>query len=143
MIWWLVYAILSAVFAALVAIFGKIGLKGVDSNVATTIRALVMFVFLFIVILFQGKFNQISAMFSTSKVFWFILLSGIVGALSWLFYFLALQIGEATKVASIDRLSVVFVLVFAIVFLNEKLTLQKGFGILLIAIGAIIIALER
>lgn len=140
---WLIYALLSALCAALVAIFAKIGLKGVDTNVATTIRALIMFVFLLIVILIQGKLGEINTFFSNSKVMWFIVLSGIAGALSWMFYFIALKYGSVTQVVTIDRLSIVFAIVFAFLLLNEKISLQKGLGVFLIVIGAIIIALEK
>jgi transporter family protein len=140
---WLIYALLSAFFAALVAIFAKIGLQSVDTNLATAIRAFIMFVFLFIVILIQGKLSEISSFFSTSKVFWFIILSGIAGALSWLFYFIALKYGSVGQVVTIDRFSIVFAIVFAFLILNEKISLQKGLGVFLIVIGAIIIALEK
>lgn len=139
---WLVYALLSAVFAALVAIFAKIGLQGVDANIATTIRAGIMFLFLIGVIYFQGKFSQIPNFFS-SKIIWFIFLSGIAGALSWLFYFVAIKQGTVTKVVSIDRLSIVFAMIFSFVFLSEKITFKSGIGVALIAAGAIIIALDK
>lgn len=140
---WLIYALLSAVFAALVAVFAKIGLQGVDTNLATAIRAFIMFVFLFVVVLIQGKLGQIGDFFSTSKVFWFIIFSGIAGALSWLFYFVALKYGSVGQVVTVDRLSIVFAIVFAFLILNEKITLQKSLGVLLIVVGAIIIALEK
>jgi len=138
---WLIFALLSALFASLVIIFAKIGLQEVDSNVATTLRALIMFIFLMAVIFIQGKLKLVPEFF-TSKIAFFIILSGIVGALSWLFYFLAVQQGKASSVAGIDRLSVVFVLIFAFVFLNEKITLKGTVGILLIALGAVLIALQ-
>lgn len=133
---WILYALLSAVFAALVAIFGKIGLTKVDTNLATTIRALVMFIFLLLVILFQKKFlllNQVKGM-----DYLFIILAGIAGAVSWLFYFLALKSGEASRVASLDRLSVVFVLIFALLFLGEKFSILKVSGAALIVVGAVL-----
>jgi len=140
---WLFYALLSALFAALVAVFAKIGLQGVDTNLATAIRAFIMFIFLFIVVLFQGKLGDIGSFFSSSKVFWFIILSGIAGALSWLFYFVALKYGTVGQVVTIDRLSIVFAIVFAFLILNEKITFQKTMGVLLIVVGAIVIALEK
>ena len=115
---WIFYALLSAMFAGLVAIFGKIGLKNIDSNLATTIRALVMFLFLLIVIIFQKKYLLINQIKPIDYLY--ILGAGIAGALSWLFYFLALKSGSASKVASLDRLSIVFVLVFSLLFLGEK-----------------------
>ena len=136
---WLIYAFISAIFAALVAIFGKIGMKGIDSTLATTIRALVMFVFLFVVIILQKKYILIGTIKQVDYVF--IILAGIAGAMSWLFYFLALKSGEATKVASIDRLSIVFIMIFSLLFLGEKFSLKLLSGIILIAVGAILIIL--
>lgn len=138
---WLIFSLLSAVTAALVAVFGKIGLKGVDPNTATTIRAVIMAVFLISVILIQGKLKNVSPIFANPNAMTFIILSGIAGALSWLFYFMALTYGDASKVASIDRLSVLFVLILATLFLGEKFTLRNTLGISLITIGAIIIAM--
>lgn len=137
---WLVLALLSAITAALVAIFGKIGLEGVDTTLATGLRAGVMFVFMTLVLLFTKKIPDITTL--NRKDVLFIILGGIAGALSWIFYFLALKLGEASKVAPIDRLSVVFVIIFAALFLGEKLTLKVALGALLIAVGAIIIALK-
>jgi transporter family protein len=136
---WILYALLSAFFAALVAIFGKIGLKNIDSNLATTIRAFVMFIFLLAVILFQKKYLLINQL--NTNHYLFIVISGIAGALSWLFYFLALKSGEASKVASLDRLSIVFVLILSLFFLGEKFSLKILSGIILMVIGAIIIVL--
>ena len=130
---WILYALLAAVFAGLVAIFGKIGLKNVDANLATTVRAFVMFAFLIVIILAQKKFSLITEFRTLDYIF--ITLAGIAGALSWLFYFLALKSGEATKVASLDRLSVVFVMVFALLFLGEKFSLKVLSGVILIIVG--------
>jgi transporter family protein len=138
---WLIYAFLSAFFAALVAIFGKIGLKNIDSNVATTIRALIMATFLIVVILFQGKLNQINEIFSNSKALTFVVLSGIAGAISWLFYFLALKRGTICQVTPIDRLSIVFAILIALIFLGEKVTLFQSIGIVIAIAGTLMIAL--
>jgi len=135
---WIIFALLSAVFAALVAIFGKLGIQKVDSGTATVIRAGVMFIFLVIVLFLMKSYNFSNI--DNKAIFW-IVLSGIAGALSWLFYFLALKMSEASRVASLDRLSVVFVLIFAVLFLQEKLTLYKGIGAALIACGAILMVL--
>jgi bacterial/archaeal transporter family protein len=140
---WLLFALLSAVGAALVAIFGKIGLQGVDSHVATTIRALVMFLFLFAVIAIEGKLSQSVVSLTNSRLMFFIVLSGIAGALSWLFYFLALQYGTVAQVAGVDRLSVVFAVLLAALFLSEKIDIRTGLGVSLITVGAIIIALNK
>jgi transporter family protein len=138
---WLVFAILSAITAALVAIFGKVGLEGIDANTATMIRAGIMFIFLVLVILTTGKASEISNIMSNNRALTYIALSGIAGALSWLFYFFALKIGEATQVASIDRLSIVFVLIFATLFIGEKITQKVAIGVALMAVGAILVAL--
>ena len=138
---WILYAALSAIFAALVAIFGKIGLQNIDSTLATTVRSVVMALFLFIVSLSLGKFSLINTI--KNKVLFFIVLSGIAGALSWLFYFLALKTGVVTGVAAIDRLSVVFVVIFAALFLSEKLTLYTSLGTLFMVIGAILMIIKK
>ncbi len=138
---WLIFAILSALTAALVAIFGKIGLEGIDANTATMVRAGIMFVFLVGVIFLTGKIGEISVIFSNGKAMTYIILSGIAGALSWLFYFIALKLGDASKVVPIDRLSVVFVVILAALFIGEEITLKIGIGVALMAVGAILVAL--
>jgi transporter family protein len=138
---WFIYAVLSALFAALVAIFGKIGLKRIDSNTATTIRAIIMALFLSGLIIFQGKLSEVRVILTDSKALIFIILSGIAGALSWLFYFLALKNGKVCQVVPIDRLSVVFALVFALLILGEHISLKAGVGAALIVTGGILIAL--
>ncbi len=137
---WLLFALLSAIFAALVAIFGKIGLAGIDSHVATTIRALVMALFLFVFIAIQGKISLISSILENNRAVLFIVLSGVAGALSWLFYFVALKNGSVNQVVAIDRLSIVFVVVFALVFLGEKMNFKSWVGAGLISAGAILMA---
>jgi bacterial/archaeal transporter family protein len=137
---WLVFALLSAVFAALVAIFGKIGLTGIDSNVATAIRAVVMAAFLILIVIFQGKLGNVSGIIENHRAMSFIVLSGIAGALSWLFYFFALNSGTVNQVVAIDRLSIVFAIVFALLILGEKIDLKSWIGAGLISVGAILIA---
>ncbi|MFH0978990.1 MAG: EamA family transporter [Candidatus Woesearchaeota archaeon] len=137
---WLIFALLSAFTASLVAIFGKVGLEGIDSNTATAIRAIIMALLLVGVIIVQGKLGQISEILSNSKALTFIVLSSIAGALSWLFFFFALKVGKVSQVAPIDKLSVVFAVVFALLFLGEKLSLRAGIGAALIAAGAILVA---
>lgn len=136
---WIIYALLSAVFAALVAVFGKIGLKGLDSTLATTIRSIVMAVFLVVVSFSLGKFSFLGVF--TSKAVIFIILSGIAGALSWLFYFLAIKLGTVSSVVAIDRTSVIFAFILAVLFLSEAFTWQKAIGAALVAIGAILMAI--
>ncbi|WAM33011.1 EamA family transporter [Caldicellulosiruptor morganii] len=138
---WLLFGLLSALFAALVAIFGKIGLKGLDTNVATAIRAVIMALFLVLVIIFQGRLNRVGEILANKKAILFIVLSGVAGALSWLFYFLALKNGKVQQVAPIDRLSVVFAIVLAAIFLGERISFYTGLGVLLVVAGSIFIAL--
>src|SRR5262245_45069507 len=118
---WLEYALLSAFFAGLVAIFGKIGVRSVDSTLATTARAVIMAAAL--IMLMLSRRGLVSDLRQISASAWlFILLAGLAGAASWLCYFRALQIGDASRVAPIDRLSVVVTVVVAAIFLGEKLT---------------------
>lgn len=139
---WLIFSLLSAFTAALVAIFGKIGLKDIDTNVATAIRVIVMTIFLLIIVFMQGNvFDKFSSIFSNNKAMIYIVLSGIAGALSWLFYFLALKIGKVYQVTAIDRLSLVFAIILAIIFLGEKISLKAGIGAALMIFGAILIAI--
>ena len=136
---WLIWALLSAVFAAGTAILAKVGVEGVDSNLATAIRTSVILVFTWAIAIGLEKHQGLS---SISRKSWiFLVLSGVCTGLSWLCYFRALQIGEASKVAPVDKLSVVLVLVFAALFLGERLTWAKAAGGVLIAAGAIILAL--
>ena len=139
---WLVFAVLSAVCAALVGIFGKIGLQNIDANAATTVRAIIMALFLLIIVAIEGNLSKIPSIISDKKNFLFIVLSGIAGATSWLFYFLALKTGKVTQVAPIDKLSVVLAALIAIIFLGEKISVINGVGIGLITIGVILAALH-
>jgi len=139
---WLLLAFLSALTAALVAIFAKMGLKNIDSTFATTVRSLIMAGFLVLTSLFLGKFNSTNFHSLSGREWWFIILAGISGALSWLFYFMALKVGLATRVVVIDRLSLVFVVLLAAVFLGEALSWRVALGALLMVGGAIIISLK-
>lgn len=136
---WLVLALASALCAAMVAIWGKIGIQNIDPTLATMIRAAVFFVVLSIVALSLGRLPEITHIEGrTAK---YILLSGVAGALSWLFYFWALKISTADRVVTIDRLSIVFVLILAALLLGEKLTVLKVVGGVLMVGGAILISL--
>lgn len=137
---WITYALLSAVFAALVAIFGKVGIKGIDSTLATSVRAVVMAVFLVVVSFALGKAKLLHTI--ENRVLLFIVLSGVSGAISWLFYFFALKTGPVSGVAALDRLSVVFVLILAALFLGEHLTWKTGLGGILITAGAVLMTLK-
>lgn len=136
---WILYALLSAVAAALVAIFGKLGLKGIDPTLATTIRSIIMAGFLIIASLALKKFQGFSFDDLSAKAWTLIALSGVAGALSWLFYFIALKLGPATKVAVLDRLSVVFVLILAALFLGEALKWKSVAGVVLMVLGALLV----
>ena len=136
---WLIFALLSAITAALVAIFGKIGLEGVDSITASGVRAGIMFAAIIVLIVLTGRTQQLAAL--DRKSLSYIFVGGLAGAASWIFYFLALQYGKASQVAPIDRLSVVFVIVLAALVLGEKVSVQAAAGTALITIGAILIAL--
>jgi transporter family protein len=138
---WLIFALLSAISAAAVAIFGKLGLQGIDPNTATAIRAIVMALFLVTFVLIQDRFANLSSILANKKAIFYIILGGIAGALSWLFYFIALKLGKVQQVAPIDRLSVVFAIILAFLFLGEKITLKVGIGAALVTAGAILIAM--
>lgn len=138
---WLGYALLSALMAALVSVFGKIGLQGLDANTATVIRAVIMALFLVGVLLLQRNFGHIGEILGNSKAMLFIVLSGVSGALSWLFYFVALKYGKVAQVASVDKFSVVLAAIIAVVFLGEALSWLSAAGVGLITVGIILVAL--
>ncbi|MBX9444711.1 EamA family transporter [Dickeya chrysanthemi] len=138
---WLLYALLSALCAALVALFGKIGLQQLDANTATAVRAVIMALFLVSVVVVQGKSSLFGAVLANHKAMVFIVLSGVAGALSWLFYFMALKNGSVAQVAPIDKLSVVFAVILAALLLGEKVSLLAGVGVALISAGALLVAL--
>ncbi len=138
---WAWYAVLSAFFGALVAIFGKIGVRDVDSNLAVAFRTVIIVFFAWGIVLVQGNASDLLRISRHSLLFLF--LSAIATGLSWLFYYKALQLGEASRVAPIDKLSVVLVIVLATLVLGERMTWAKGIGGLLIVAGAVTIALER
>ncbi len=130
---WIVAAILSAFFASLVAIFGKIGIKNVDSNLAVALRTVIIVVFAWGIVLAQGNAGDVWKISKYSYVF--IILSAIATGLSWLFYYKALQLGEASRVAPIDKLSVLLTVLMAFVFLGERPTLGNVAGGLLVTAG--------
>lgn len=137
---WLTWSLLSAVFAAATAILAKLGVTGVDSNFATAVRTSVVVLFTWLIAF--GTSKPGSFYVPSNKTWLFLVLSGLATGLSWLCYFRALQLGPASRVAPIDKLSVALVIAFGIVFLGEKLTPGKGIGGLLIVAGAIFIALD-
>jgi transporter family protein len=141
--YWLIFALLSALFAALVAIFGKIGLQNIDTHTATAIRAVVMAVFLIAIVLIEGKLHDFKTIIINNKAVFYIVLSGIAGALSWLFYFVALKSAKVSQIVPIDRLSIIFALLLAFIFLGEKVSWQAWVGTGLIVIGGVIIAFAK
>jgi transporter family protein len=138
---WLVWSLLSAFFAGLTAVLAKIGVSGVNSNLATAIRTTVVLLFTWGIAFATTK---PSALLEFPKRVWlFLALSGVATGLSWLCYFRALQLGEVSRVAPVDKLSVVFAIVFSAVILKERLTLQQGVGGALIVAGALVLAWQR
>jgi transporter family protein len=137
---WIYWSLLSALFAGATAILAKVGVAGVDSNLATAVRTSVVLVFSWMVAYATAPPAALRSL--TSRTWLFLVLSGVATGLSWLCYFRALQLGEASRVAPVDKLSVVFVILFSALFLGERLTLVRGAGGLLIMAGAIILALE-
>jgi transporter family protein len=135
---WLGWAVLSALFAAATALLAKVGVAGVDPNLATAIRTSVVVAFAWIIAVSLG--THVGLMHVGRRSWLFLVLSGLATGLSWICYFRALSVGEASKVAPIDKLSVVFVVVLAWPLLGETLSLAKALGALLIAAGAIVLA---
>jgi len=136
---WFVFALLSAIFAALTSILAKVGIDGVNSNLATAIRTVVVVVMAWGMVFLT---NAQSGITEISRKSWiFLILSGLATGVSWLCYYKALQIGDASKVVPIDKLSVVFTLVLAFVFLHEDFTIKSLIGCILIGIGTLIMVL--
>lgn len=130
---WAIYAALSAFFASLVAIFGKIGIQGVNSNLAVAIRTVIIVLFAWAIVWIQGTAGEITKI---SKHSWiFLVLSAVATGLSWLFYYRALQLGQASRVAPIDKLSIALTLVLAFTFLGEKPTIGNVVGGTLVTLG--------
>lgn len=138
---WLFWALLSAIFAALTAIFAKIGIRGVDSDLATLIRTAIIIVVLSTFVWFAGKWSNPLAL--SSKTWIFLSLSGLATGASWVCYFRALQIGDASKVAPVDKLSLVLVAIFAFAFLGERPSLREWTGIAMVAGGVFVLSIKR
>lgn len=136
---WMLFAILSAVFAALTSILAKIGIDGVNSNLATAIRTVVVVFMSWGMVFLTGAQSGLGEISRKSWIF--LILSGLATGASWLCYYRALQIGEASKVVPIDKMSVVITLVLAFVFLHEKFTVKSAIGCVLIAAGTLIMVL--
>jgi len=138
---WFYFALLSAIFAAFTAIFAKIGIKGVDSDLATLIRTAIIIVVLSAFVWYTGKWSNPFAL--PAKTWLFLGLSGRATGASWVCYFRALQVGDASKVAPVDKLSLVLVAVFACAFLGERPMMREWIGIAMVAGGVLVLALQR
>lgn len=138
---WLYWALASALFASLTAIFAKMGLQGVDSDFATFIRTIVIIVSLAIFLTYTSKWQPLNSL--SGRNWLFLVLSGLATGVSWLAYFKALQMGSASQVAPIDKLSLVLVAIFAAIFLGERPSNQDWIGIALITVGVLTLALKR
>ena len=136
---WIFWASLSAVFAALTTIFAKVGIQNVDSDIATLIRTAFVFLLLTLFVYFSGKFSP--SITITKSTWVFLGLSGLATCASWICFYRALQIGNASKVIVIDKFSIVLVAIFAVIFLGEKTLMKDWIGILLVTSGLILIAL--
>ena len=138
---WIMWALLSAVFAALTAVLAKIGLEGIDSDLATLVRTAVILVLLSIFVVTTGKWQNPLAI--PHRTLLFLALSGAATGVSWVCYFRALKLGEASKVAPVDKLSVLLVAVFAVLFLHERPSVRDWLGILMVGAGVLVLALKR
>ena len=136
---WLILAILSSVFAALTSIFAKVGIEGVNSNLATAIRTFVVLIMAWGMVFLTNAQSEVNSI--SQKSWLFLILSGIATGASWLCYYKALQIGEVSKVVPIDKLSVVITLVFAFIFLHEKFAIKSLIGIVLLTAGTLFMIL--
>lgn len=134
--WW-IYALLSALFAALTAIFAKIGIKGVDTDLATAIRTVVIIILAWAIVFVKGSNSTIGTL--TRQNWTFLILSGFATGLSWICYFKALQLGKVSQVAPVDKLSVALAIILAAVFLGETLTLKTGIAAALIISGTLVL----
>jgi transporter family protein len=138
---WQIWAVLSAIFAALTAIFAKIGVEDINPDLATFIRTVIVLMSFALILFATGQFRAPDTI--SSKTWLFLVLSGLATGASWLCYFRALKLGPATLVAPIDKLSVVLVAVFGVIFLGERPSASNWLGIFLIAAGAVLIVVKR
>ncbi len=138
---WFYWALASAFFAALTAIFAKLGLQGMDSDFATFIRTLVIIAALALFLTYTGKWQGVGSL--SSKNWTFLILSGLATGVSWLAYFKALQLGNASQVAPVDKLSLVLVALMSVIFLDERPSFQEWIGIGLVAGGILVLAWKR
>jgi transporter family protein len=136
---WQLWAVLSAIFAALTAIFAKVGVANINSDLATFIRTCVILLTLALIVYATGQFENPTSI--SPRTYLFLMLSGLATGASWLCYFRALKLGNASQVAPVDKLSVVLVAIFGALLLGEKLTMLNWLGVALIALGAVLVAL--
>jgi transporter family protein len=134
--WWL-FALLSALFAALTAIFAKVGIKGVDTDLATALRTVIILFVAWVIVFFRNGASSINAL--TRQNILFICLSGVATGLSWIFYFKALQLGKVSQVAPVDKLSVALTILLSVIFLGEVLTIKTAIGAALIITGTLVL----
>lgn len=137
---WFLYGLVSAFFAAVTSILAKIGIAGIDSNLATAIRTVVILFFAWMLVAYQGHLKDLTSLNRTNVLF--LVLSGLATGLSWLFYFKALQVGSVNKVVPIDKLSLVLAIIFAAVFLKEKISALGWLGVGLISLGTLLTTLK-
>jgi len=137
---WFYYAILSAFFAAFTAVFAKIGVSHINSNLATGIRTIIIVVLVWSIVFIKGEAKDMGSLSKINIIF--LVLSGVSTGLSWLFYFKALKIGKVSQVAAVDKLSVAIAIIFAVLFFKETLTLKTAIGAVLIIGGTILLALK-
>lgn len=133
--WW-IYALLSAFFAALTAIFSKIGVTGVNSNLATAVRTVVILIIAWAIVIFRGESRRLGSLSKHNLLF--LIISGVATGLSWVFYFKALQLGKVSQVAPVDKLSVALTVMLSVIFLGEVLTVKTAIATLLIIAGVIL-----
>ena len=136
--WW-IYALLSALFASLTAIFAKVGITGVNSNLATAIRTIIILMVAWGIVLARGEANGISSLSKRNLIF--LVISGVATGLSWIFYFKALQVGKVSQVAPVDKLSVALTIILSLIFLGETLSIKAAIGALLIIAGTVVMIL--
>ena len=137
--WW-VYALLSALFAALTAIFAKVGVANVNSNLATGIRTIVILIMIWLIIFSRGETKGLYTLSRHNVIF--LVISGVATGLSWIFYFKALQLGDVTQVAMLDKLSIVLTILLAAIFLGETITLRTAIAAVLIVAGTLLLVVK-
>ncbi|MHC5201367.1 EamA family transporter [Myroides sp. LJL119] len=137
---WIIYALLSALFASLTAIFAKLGVSNINSNLATAIRTIIVLIMIWCIVLAKGEAKGISTLSKQNIIF--LVISGIATGLSWIFYFKAIQLGNVSQVAAIDKLSVALTIILAVTFLGESLSLKTAIGAGLILCGTLVLIIK-